>query len=65
MDDPFDDPDMSAEMVELLGVRYVCSTIDCDWFGYKFNRDELCPKCGRMPIDRWAEHARHIKEGYL
>lgn len=60
MTDPFQEPAVAAEMRAVVGVRYVCATLNCDWWGYAFHPDELCPKCGRMPIDRWVEHAKRV-----
>lgn len=60
--DPFADQQIAAEMRAVVGVRYVCATAGCDWWGYSFVPEELCPRCGHMPIDRWAEHARAVRD---
>ena len=58
--DPFGEPAIAEEMRQLLGIRYVCATLGCDWWGYTLIPEELCPRCGHMPVDRWKEHARAI-----
>jgi hypothetical protein len=62
--DPFADPEIAEEMRQMVGVRFVCATVGCDWFGNSFVEDELCPKCGHMPVDRWAAHVRAIIRTY-
>ncbi len=56
MIDPFGDPGIAADMTAVVGVRFVCGSVGCDWLGWKV--EGVCPKCGHPPIDRWLDFAR-------